>query len=83
MLSTTLVKASNLFNDAKFDQIDRAKKLMESGYIPLYAKNTKTMTWYYAITDGEPVFGETSVMKKVNKDTARSIFELLNVEPDL
>ena len=84
MISKFMVKASNLLSDAKFDQIDRAEKLLWAGYLPIYDKGAKQIQWIPAVlnSDSEPLFGEKLIMKKVNKDTAKSIFSLINVEPE-
>lgn len=82
---TFLTKASAIFTDAKFDQIDRASKLLEAGYLPIYDKSQKQIQWTYAVINSgsEPLFGEQLIMKKVNKDTAKSIFSMINVEPEI
>lgn len=84
MINKFLVKASNLLSDAKFDQIDRAEKLIWAGYLPIYDKGAKQIQWIPAVlnSDSEPLFGDKLIMKKVNKDTAKSIFSLINVEPE-
>lgn len=84
MINTFITKASNLLTDAKFEQIDRASKLIEAGYLPIYDRGAKEIQWIYAVlnTGSEPLFGEKLIMKKVNKDTARSIFSMVNVEPE-
>ena len=83
MINKFMVKASNLISDAKFSQIDRAEKLIQAGYLPIYNCSNKTITWVYAITDKDSLFGSELTMNKVNKDTARAIYDLLNVNVDL
>ena len=83
MINTFMVKASNLISDAKFNQIDRAEKLIQAGYLPLYNSKEKTITWVYALLEKDSLFGSELTMNKVNKDTARAIYDLLNVNVDL
>lgn len=83
MLNSFLTKASNVFSDAKFNQIDRAEKLIQAGYLPIYNCKDKTINWIYAVIGKENLFGNELTMNKVNKDTARAIFDLINVNVDL
>lgn len=83
MLNSFLTKASNIFSDAKFSQIDRAEKLIQAGYLPVYDTNNKSINWIYAVIGKESLFGNELTMSKVNKDTARAIYDLINVNVDL
>lgn len=83
MLNSFITKASNIFNDAKFNQIDRAEKLIQAGYLPIYNCNDKSINWIYAVIGKENLFGNELTMNKVNKDTARAIYNLINVNVDL
>lgn len=83
MLNSFITKASNIFSDAKFNQIDRAEKLIQAGYLPIYDVNNKSINWIYAVIGKENLFGNELTMNKVNKDTARAIFDLINVNVDL